>query len=73
MKIHFVHRQEFLDGMQFAILTHVRVEDGAGRYLAFVKITPPLIEFIRKMDFDIPEHLLNQRGKTCLNNQTPNI
>jgi hypothetical protein len=73
MKVHLFHRQESPEGMQLAILTHVKCVDCDGRYVAFMKIAPPLIEIFRKMDFDITEHLLKQRGIICLNIQTPNI
>lgn len=73
MKVQLFHRQEFLNGMQFSLLTHVKVLSPDGRHLAFARISPELLEFIRKLELDIPDSLLNWKGKQCSNNLPKNI
>ena len=65
MKIHLFHRQEILNGMPFNLLTHVKVLSPDGRYLAFAKVTPALLEHLRGLDIEIPDHLLSWKGQRC--------
>jgi len=71
MKVHLIHRQEIHNGMQLSILTHIKVEDGNGRYVAFARITPELLEFIRSMELDVPDRLLNWKSKAPCSPELP--
>lgn len=68
MKVHLTHRQDSLNSMPITILTHVKCLNDDGRFLAFARISPALLEFIRNLELDVPENLLNWKGKSCLNN-----
>jgi len=72
LKVYLIHHQEIHNGMQSTILTQVKVEDSAGRYLAFARITPELLEFIRGQGFHVPDSLLNWKGKAPCSNTQPN-
>jgi hypothetical protein len=65
MKVHLFHHQDYVNGMQFTTLTHVKCVDGNGRHVAFARISPELLEFIRNLELDIPDSLLNWKGKQC--------
>jgi hypothetical protein len=73
MKVQLFHRQEFLNGMQFSLLTHVKVLSPDGRHIAFARISSELLEFIRNLELDIPSSLLNWKGKPCSNKQPKSI
>ncbi len=63
MKVQLFHRHEILNGMTFVLLTHVKALSPDNRHLAFAKITPELLEFIRSLELDVPEDLLFWKGK----------
>ena len=69
MKVHLLHHQDIVNGMQFTTLVRVKCTDCDGRHLAFAKITPELLEFIGNLELDVPDILLNWKGKiSCPNN-----
>jgi len=72
MKVHLIHRQDSLNEMRITLLTHVKCTDCDGRHLAFARITPELLEFIRNLELDVPEALLNWKGKLPCSPNTPN-
>lgn len=65
MKVRLYHRRQNVNGMPFTLLTHCKVTSPDGRYLAFAKITPELLEFIRNLEFEVPDVLLTWKGKKC--------
>lgn len=71
MKVQLFHRQEFHNGMQFTLLAHVKVLTPDGRHLSFARITPELLEFIRGMELDVPDPLLNWKGKAACSPELP--
>ncbi len=73
MKVRLFFRQDSLNAMPITLLTHIKVIGPRQEHLAFAKITPQLLEVIRSMEFDIPNHLLTWKGKnTCSANQPTN-
>lgn len=71
MKVQLFHRQEFLDGMQFTLLTQIKVLTPDGRQLSFARITPELLRFIGRLELDVPDPLLNWKGKLPCSANTP--
>jgi hypothetical protein len=49
--------------MPITLLTHIKVIGPSQRHLAFAKITPELLEAIRSLEFEVPDHLLTWKGK----------
>ena len=69
LKVQLFHHQDIVNGMQFTTLIHVKCLDCDGRHLAFARITPELLEFIRNLKLDVPDSLLNWKSKLpCPNN-----
>jgi len=59
MKIKLIHKQkQSKNGFIFTNLTHVKVMDQNGKFLAFAKITPELLDFIAQQEFEAPPELL---------------
>jgi len=40
------------------MLTHVKAVDENGKYIKFCKITQPLLDYIQKQSFDVPDDLI---------------
>lgn len=69
LKVQLFHHRDIVNGMQFTTLIHVKCLDCDGRHLAFARITPELLEFIRNLKLDVPDSLLNWKSKLpCPNN-----
>ena len=69
MKVQLFFRQDSLNAMPITLLTHVKVLGPEYTHLAFAKITPELLEFIRSLELDVPDDLLTWKGKTsCISN-----
>jgi hypothetical protein len=59
MKIKLIHRQtRSAKGFVYTNLTHVKVVDDNGKFLAFAKITPELLNFISNIAIEAPDELL---------------
>jgi hypothetical protein len=52
-----------IEGYLTTVLTHVKVMDEAGRYIAFAQHTPELVEFLGRLQLDAPAELLTWKGK----------
>ena len=63
MKVQLFFRQESLNAMPITLVTHVKVLGPEYTHLAFAKITPELLEFIRSMELEVPDDLLTWKGK----------
>lgn len=64
MKVQLFFRQDSLNAMPITLLTHVKVLGPNHTHLSFAKITPSLLEFIKSMEFEVPDDLLTWKGKS---------
>jgi hypothetical protein len=63
MRVKLFHRSEILNGMTLVFLTQVEVISPDNTHLAFARISPELLEFIRSLELDVPDNLLTWKGK----------
>ena len=49
-------------GYAETVLVHIKAQDADGRYLAFARHTPALLQYLTQITIDVPERLLVWRG-----------
>ncbi len=68
MKIQLqLERRDRNDNYTETILVHVKAIDDGGRYLAFARHTPALIQHLTELVLDVPDGLLVWRGHNDTN------
>jgi hypothetical protein len=64
MKVQLRFERRPIDGYLTTVLTHVKVTNEAGRYIAFAQHTPELLEHLRSQILEAPDDLLKWNGKS---------
>jgi len=63
MRVRLIFKREPPDANTGFLLTHVKVTDENGHYLAFAQHTQPVLDFIAGLEFDVPDDLLTWKSK----------